>query len=259
MPFTSLCVSTQSFSSQASGGTTSDIHTQIPSQQLHHTVGLFDQQHSVRQQLSRGLSHFEWPLKKMFVLTKVSCRRFRVVLMALFPLSAFSFQAFSSGSNLLKYQRLSPLHVTTTSPEDPQVLAAGYSQAINMNEALQEATEMALQALPKAKKNSKIDLAVVSVSSLYDGNASPSDVVPTVVEAASTYGKGIENLVGSTAGGFISSAANLDGEVLADDDEDERIARGCLPIEGEGVPGVSVTLCVLPDVTVKVSETEFEK
>lgn len=176
---------------------------------------------------------------------------------------------------------------TTESDNDdnvePQVLATGYSQSMDMKEAIQEATEMALEALPRYSKTSgpqKIDLAIVSVSSLYDGSYSPAEVVPAVLEAASAYGEGIQHLVGSTVGGMISSMANtMDGpessmtrskpeNVLEDldfdtDEEDDDdvddyddvvgpMTRACVPVEREGVPSVSVMLAILPDVNVEV-------
>lgn len=144
----------------------------------------------------------------------------------------------------------------------PQVFATGYSQALELATAIHEATDMALEALPlpiKAEHNSivhQIDLAVISVSSLYDGSASPSEVVPTLLEAASGYGKGILNVVGCTNGGFISSLANAEFSTPASDivgdDDGETTVKACRPMEREGVPGVTVTLAILPDVKVKV-------
>lgn len=131
--------------------------------------------------------------------------------------------------------------------QEPQVLSSGYSQDMNMKTAIEEAVGMALSALPKAiSPAARIDLAIVSVSSLYDGNASPSDVVPTIIKSAETYGQGIQTLIGSSSGGFVSSRPNID-----DGNESNGMIRSCIPIEREGVPGVSVTLCVLPDVNVK--------
>ena len=159
---------------------------------------------------------------------------------------------------------------TTTTDEDndkvaaadqPQVLASGFSQNMDMVEALREAVEMALASLPPPLKNAGIDLTVVSVSSLYDGKVSPSLVVPTILEAASSYGTGVRHLVGSTCGGFISSTStaaddttqqqqqNDDDDI--DDDKKKSIARACMPVEREGVPGVSIVLCVLPDVQLR--------
>jgi indole-3-glycerol phosphate synthase len=146
----------------------------------------------------------------------------------------------------------------------PQVLAAGYSQDMDMVVALEAAVEMALAALPLPDENSKIDLAMVSVSSLYDGKASPSLVVPTILNAASCYGNGIQHLVGSTIAGWIGSRANPDfdlggrraAESSKDDDDDkedddnDNPTRACTPLEQEGVPGVSVVFCLLPDVKI---------
>lgn len=145
--------------------------------------------------------------------------------------------------------------------DEPQVLASGFSQNMDMIVALQEAVEMALASLPPPTQNAGIELAIVSVSSLYDGNASPSLVVPTILETASSYGTGVQNIVGSTCGGFISSTPLFDDDVVekeqhdntddADASENEKIAPACQPIEREGVPGVSVVLCVLPDVRLR--------
>lgn len=144
---------------------------------------------------------------------------------------------------------------------EPQVLASGFSQNMDMVEALQEAVKIALASLPPPDKNARIDLAVVSVSSLYDGNTSPSLVVPTILETVSSYGTGIQNIVGSTCGGFICSTSsyvkdltkmeqnNDDGDV--NNSNEEKSARVCLPVEREGVPGVSIVLCLLPDVQLR--------
>jgi len=148
-----------------------------------------------------------------------------------------------------------------TTADQPQVLASGFSQNMDMVDALCEAVEMALASLPPPIQNSGIDLAVVSVSSLYDGKASPSLVVPTILEAVSSYGTGVQNIVGSTCGGFIGSTRTFVDDAKKqepnDDSDDakagenENIARACLPVEREGVPGVSIVLCLLPDVRLR--------
>jgi len=150
-----------------------------------------------------------------------------------------SIQGFVTRLPLNVQQRGLPLFATSLADVEPLVVASGYSQAIEMTTALEEAVDMALEALPRSALD-KIDLAVVSVSSLYDGNAKPSDVVPTVLQAA----PGIQNLIGCTNGGFISSLANLDYKPES---------PACRPIEREGVPGVTVTFMILPDVSVSVS------
>ena len=145
--------------------------------------------------------------------------------------------------------------IELTAPDEPQVLASGFSQNMDMLEAIKEAVEMAMESLPPPTEKSTIDLAVVSVSSLYDGNASPSLVVPTILATASTYGNGIQNIVGSTCGGFIGSTRLVDEDAVDSEDTDatdkEDTARACLPIEREGVPGVSIVLSLLPDVELR--------
>ena len=138
--------------------------------------------------------------------------------------------------------------------EDPLVFASGYSPKLDLHEALQDATEIALQALPKPKDGASIDLALVTVSSLYDGQSPPSVVVPAVLSSASVYGAGILNLLGCTTAGIIASIANLD----ALNREDKQVQHSaCSTVESEGVPGVSVTLCLLPNVNVKVRAMSF--
>lgn len=152
-------------------------------------------------------------------------------------------RAFVTQSSCAVQRVAYPMFAGSVSEVEPLVFSSGYSQAIEMTTALQEAVDMALEALPRNTRD-KIDLAVVSVSSLYDGNARPSDVVPTVLEAS----PGVQNLIGCTNGGFISSLANLDYTPGA---------PACRPIEREGVPGVTVTFMVLPDVSVSVSLDRF--
>ncbi|KAG7357012.1 indole-3-glycerol phosphate synthase [Nitzschia inconspicua] len=151
----------------------------------------------------------------------------------------------------------------------PQAMASGYSQAMDMTEAIQQAVAMAIEALPSISKatnddGAQIDLAIVSVSSLYDGSASPATVVPAVLQAANCYGKGIQHLIGSTCGGLISSRPIMQpttdtlsesdkeaNEVDDDSDDTSSRSRMCVPVEQEGVPGVSVALCILPDVSLQ--------
>jgi hypothetical protein len=144
-----------------------------------------------------------------------------------------------------------PKYVLQMAQQDPQALATGHSQAMELGDAIQEATEMALRALPKPGDDggAKIDLAIISVSDLYDGNSNPSEVVPALLKAAESYGKGIQHVVGSSMGGFVSSTPNL-----APPSEDA-VVRACQAVEREGIPAVAVTLCVLPDVQVKVRRT----
>jgi hypothetical protein len=185
--------------------------------------------------ISSALSNNRW--------TKLCC--YIAVISALFQIS-FGFQ-LTPRTNTLRQSPLL-LKMTETSPQDPQVLASGYSEAIKLEDAIQEAMDMALQALPKASSpDSKIDLAIVSTSSLYDGTSSPSSIVPGILRAARSYGQGIQTLVGSSSGGFVSSRPNLEARK-----DENGMLRSFFPIEREGVFGVSVMLCILPEVTVKV-------
>lgn len=131
------------------------------------------------------------------------------------------------------------------------MFASGYSPQLDLLEAIQEATEIALQALPKPGEHTAIDLALITVSSLYDGQSQPSVVVPAVLRSASVYGRGVQNLVGCTTGGIVTSVANLDMPQTSDND-DEVQPKACSTVESEGVPGVSVTLGLLPNVNIKV-------
>jgi indole-3-glycerol phosphate synthase len=176
----------------------------------------------------------------------------------------------SSESESASVKTVSKDNKASTSAIAPQVLASGYSQDMDMVVALKEAVDMALASLPAPDENSTIDLAIVSVSSLYDGKTSPSLVVPTILTAASVYGKGVQQLIGSTIGGWISSRAdpdfngggtkrkskspnNVDDDGSEDDESietSENPTRACTPLEQEGIPGVSIVFCLLPDVKV---------
>lgn len=150
----------------------------------------------------------------------------------------------------------------TGGADDPQVFATGYSANPDLHVALQQATDAALAALPPLDQATSgpdgagIDLAFVTVSSLY--SASPATVVPAVLSSASVYGGGIDKLLGCTSGGIISSAVNVggaategSGEEAADGGTSPPTMKECLPIETEALPGVSVTLALLPGVDVR--------
>jgi hypothetical protein len=145
-----------------------------------------------------------------------------------------------------------PIMAVSNSDDDPspQVWSSGYSPKADFLEAIQEATEIAMAGLPKCGPGANIDLALVSVSSLYDGQASPATLVPAVLSTASTYGNGIQNLIGCTTGGIISSVRNSYYGTVGEE------MRACNGIESEGNPGISIVLAILPDVKLKVSENE---
>ena len=154
--------------------------------------------------------------------------------------------------------------------KEPQVMSSGYSQSIDLIEAIEEAVKMALEGLPPLSSGEKaqIDLAVISVSSLYDGSgagsaSTASSVIPTLLNAAKGYGSGIQHVIGSSSGGVIGSRIITDFNSIADEKDgnegDDKDSDGekapqsaaCRPLEQEGVPCVSVTLCILPDVSVE--------
>mmetsp|Transcript_6016 Transcript_6016/g.12905 ORF Transcript_6016/g.12905 Transcript_6016/m.12905 type:complete len:499 (+) Transcript_6016:215-1711(+) len=132
---------------------------------------------------------------------------------------------------------------------DPQVFSTGYSSDPDLAVAVQEAAMAALRGLPSAPDGSPtVDLAMVTVSSVYDTEYSPSIVVPTLIgavrggggdEAANYYRGGVLHVVGATAAGIVSTK---EGE----------------PVESEGARGASVTLALLPDVRIRTFHLENE-
>lgn len=143
------------------------------------------------------------------------------------------------------HQQSVSLFASSSSPDDPQVIASGYSTDENLNDAILEATELAIESLPPAVAAiSQIDLAVIFVSSLYDSTFSPSGIVPSLLSAASSYGNGIQHVLGSTAGGVV-------GSVASNNNNNNSEGPSCRAVELEGTLGVSVSLMLLPDVELK--------
>ena len=143
----------------------------------------------------------------------------------------------------------------------PQVFASGYSTQANLVDALREAVEMAVQGLPalgdgESKDSVRIDLAMVSVSSLYDGGVPQpaTTVIPTVLEAAQELYAPIEHLVGSSVAGCISSSSNVlvpDASSTTTSSQGPVSATATKTVELEGIPSVSVTFALLPDVSLR--------
>ena len=136
----------------------------------------------------------------------------------------------------------------------PQVFASGYSTKANLVEALREAVQVATQALPPAieKGTDGIDLAIVSVSSLYDGGVQKpaTMVVPVVLEAVKEFYNGtpIQHLVGSSVAGCISSSCSYSAPKQS---SDAAAPTATKTVELEGIPSVSVTLALLPGVQLR--------
>lgn len=139
----------------------------------------------------------------------------------------------------------------------PQVFATGYSTNTNLVEALQEAVQMAVEGLPPVREHSsderddfdyrQVDLGLVFVSSLYDGGTHQpaTTVIPTVVEAVkeSYGGAELKELLGCSVAGCVASTWEApDGPV---------VSNNVITTELEGLPAVSVTLALLPDVRVQ--------
>lgn len=161
---------------------------------------------------------------------------------------------------------------TVDSSELPQVFATGYSSNPDLLEAITIAVKNALQNLPPPlenhpdPENDKIDLALITISSLYDNQSVPmSTVVPTLLTTAENEygligGQGeIRNVIGCTAAGIVSWDSGLINYVQGADGNNEA-TLGLPPkvIESEGIPGVSVTLAKLPDVELKLFHVEDE-
>ena len=98
-----------------------------------------------------------------------------------------------------------------------------------------------------------IDLGLVYVSSLYDGQFSPSAVVPCILDVCNQNcnvegEEALRKLVGCYSGGVIGSTPIP----RARRNEKDGNGKACLPLESEGTHGVTVTLCVLPDTSIQV-------
>ncbi len=132
----------------------------------------------------------------------------------------------------------------------PQAIATGYSNSPDLYTAIKEATTAALSSLPSPLPQGTIDLGKVYVTSIYDSQFSPSQVVPAVLAECKNYYKGehyvLQKLIGCYSGGMIGSKLNLDKG-----NDSSNAGRTCSTMESEGLPGVVVTLCVLPDTKIK--------
>jgi len=118
--------------------------------------------------------------------------------------------------------RWSPQHAAVSN--EPIAVASGCSTNADLVTAIQDAVALAAESVAP---NRGVDLAVVSVSSLYD--APGSTVVPAVLAATQVAGiPSINHIIGSTVAGCVGPSA-----------------QGVM--EHEGIPAVSVTLAQLPD------------
>jgi len=146
---------------------------------------------------------------------------------------------------------------TTAEVVEPQVFGTGYSSSPYLLSAVIEATNLALKSLPPSC--TKVSLATVYISSLYDGSSSigegaadakPSAVVPILLDQISQVSGGsieVEHVIGCSAAGILGSNPVDD----ASSQQQKEDGKECIPVETEALPGVCVTLAVLPDVQLK--------
>ncbi len=165
--------------------------------------------------------------------------------------TAIKQKGFSSGSyasttskdkdaNVMNRNTCQPLFSSSTADvetdDSPQAVATGFSQNPDMILALEEASKAALASLPP---DAKIDLGLVHVSSIYDGQHSPALIVPTIVELCKQGGHELQKLIGGYAGGLIGtkqSATETSGPSM---------------IESEGTAGITISFLVLPSTTIQ--------
>jgi indole-3-glycerol phosphate synthase len=136
----------------------------------------------------------------------------------------------------------------------PMAMSTGQSSNSNLVEAVQEAVTMALRSLPTATEDQplKVHLAMVSVSSLYDGGTQqPSTLtVPTILASASSHNVHIEHLIGSSVAGCIGSTPAVRTA------DHPNVIQACDTVEYEGIPAVIITMAIFPDTTVRTFHVE---
>jgi hypothetical protein len=170
----------------------------------------------------------------------------------------------SSFSRLFCFSDSSSSSSSTTTIQ-PQIWSNGFSSRADLREAIQEATQQALEGLPplpattattttslQKEKSNYIDFAFITISSQYDGQVgNPSScVIPTILDAvanamtATTHFVAIQSILGCTTSTVISSIANPSYGT------DEKPA--CSGIDAEATPAVSILFAKLPDVQIQV-------
>jgi len=122
----------------------------------------------------------------------------------------------------------------STSPSSPQAIGTGCSQNPDLLFAIEEATTTALASLPP---NVNIDLGIVYVSSIYDGQCSPTKIIPAIIDSIrEKSNNSLQKLIGCSAGGLIGSKLS---------------SASISTVESEGEAGVTISLCVLPDTQIQ--------
>lgn len=143
---------------------------------------------------------------------------------------------------------------------NPQAFSSGYSMNGDLLKAIPEAFRMALNGMPANVEN--IDVAWIYVSSLYEGGgtavassddrvtmtASPVMTVPIVLATAQAYNVNLQNMIGCTVAGCISSQVQV--PLASDDNPSYSSSTACKPIELEAIPAVTITFAIVPETTI---------
>jgi hypothetical protein len=192
------------------------------------------------------------PVAKLKVFTVLTLSALsRVESFSLHSLNTWNAEKVTSSPNfVVKHQRASSLASAASNEHDdnaaiePQAIATGYSQNPDLSSAIKEAATAALKSLPAKLDRNQIDLGLVYISSIYDGQSTPTTVVPEIVDTVNDYygAEGdsvLQKLIGCYSGGLVGcKEPKIVGEVNA--------------VESEGASGVVINFCLLPDTTIKV-------
>lgn len=125
----------------------------------------------------------------------------------------------------------------------PQAIGTGYSQNPDILFALEEATKAALASLPP---DANIDLGIVYISSLYDGQCSPTKIVPAIIASVDGTHRSLQKLIGCSAGGLVGSKHSS-----SQSSSSSSSSPSISTVESEGEAGVTISLCVLPDTQIQ--------
>ena len=148
--------------------------------------------------------------------------------------------------NIAKEKRPSSLTSRSINDHDgekaiePQAIATGYSQNPDLSSAIKEATTAALEALPPKLHRDQIDLGLVYISSIYDGQSTPTSIVPEIVDIVNDYYRTegestiLQKLIGCYSGGLVGC-------------KESKIIGQANTIESEGASGVVINLCIMPE------------
>ena len=157
-------------------------------------------------------------------------------------------QRFSSGDVDLESVESEGNTETVDNSKAPQAVATGYSQNPDLLLAIEEAAVSALASLPTmdsdGNNDMKIDLATVYVSSIYDGQYSPTKVVPAIVDFCKENDRTVQKLIGCYAGGLIGTRGATSGSGSGNNPK-------VSTVESEGLAAVTISFMVLPSTDIQ--------